>query len=429
MATVFKKTFTKPLPANAEITTRRGERIARWKDGKGKLRTAPVTSGKDGVERVVMTADTFTAKYRDGAGIVCEVATGCRDEVAARAVLNQLNRRAELVKSGVVSTGEDGIADHQAMPIQAHIEDYLNALTAKGDSPGHIVNVRRELTRATADCGIKTLKQMERPRLERWLAEFKRAEGKKGKRKSARTCNGYLATVKSFAAWCCSTARMIANPFEHIPAVAGEMTRKRRAMTEEELGKLLEVARNRPLVHALKIWRGKREGEATARVRPDIQAELERRGWERALVYKTLVLTGLRRGELASITGGQVALDGENPHLVLHAAAAKNRKPALIPLTSELAGEIGDWVKAKLKLAQAEAEKAGNPVPVALPHDTPLFEIPAQLSKIMDKDLTAAGIPKKDASGRTLDVHSLRHTFATMLSMGGVAPRTAQAAL
>jgi hypothetical protein len=58
-----------------------------------------------------------------------------------------------------------------------------------------------------------------------------------------------------------------------------------------------------------------------------------------------------------------------------------------------------------------------------------LFEVPARLVKILDRDLKLAGIPKRDERGRTLDVHALRHTFGTLLSKGGVAPRTAQAAM
>ncbi len=38
-------------------------------------------------------------------------------------------------------------------------------------------------------------------------------------------------------------------------------------------------------------------------------------------------------------------------------------------------------------------------------------------------------MPKRDDRGRTLDVHALRTTFGTLLSKGGVAPRTAQAAM
>ena len=38
MATVFRKTFTKPLPEGAELFTRKGVRLARWKDARGKSR-------------------------------------------------------------------------------------------------------------------------------------------------------------------------------------------------------------------------------------------------------------------------------------------------------------------------------------------------------------------------------------------------------
>ena len=103
MGTVFKRTATKPLPVGAELFARKGERFARWKTPKGKTKTAPVvipTEGKfAGQERIVAETPTFTAKYRDGAGLLQTVATGCRDETAARAVLGGLERRAELVHS------------------------------------------------------------------------------------------------------------------------------------------------------------------------------------------------------------------------------------------------------------------------------------------------------------------------------------------
>ena len=76
---VYRKTYTKPLPDDAELFTRKGERFARWKDSKGKTRNAKVTAGKDGLTRITVEAGTFTAKYRDGAGVVREVSTGCKD--------------------------------------------------------------------------------------------------------------------------------------------------------------------------------------------------------------------------------------------------------------------------------------------------------------------------------------------------------------
>src|SRR6476661_4050787 len=58
-----------------------------------------------------------------------------------------------------------------------------------------------------------------------------------------------------------------------------------------------------------------------------------------------------------------------------------------------------------------------------------MFDVPQKLRKILNRDLRLAGIPKRDDRGRTLDVHALRHTFGTLLSKGGIAPRTAQAAM
>ena len=46
---------------------------------------------------------------------------------------------------------------------------------------------------------------------------------------------------------------------------------------------------------------------------PEFVEKLERLGRERALMYKILVLTRLRRSEFASLTVGQLELDGAMP--------------------------------------------------------------------------------------------------------------------
>lgn len=117
MGTVFREQYTAPMPKDAEIVTVKGEQVARWKPGKGRIKTAPITTGNDGSYRIVMRSATFSAKYRDGQGIIRKVTTGCRDETAARSVLSDLERRAELVRSGVLTAGEDCIADYVTMPI------------------------------------------------------------------------------------------------------------------------------------------------------------------------------------------------------------------------------------------------------------------------------------------------------------------------
>jgi hypothetical protein len=130
MGSLFKKTVTRPLPLGAEIITRKGERLARWRDGKGKLRTAPVTTGQNGADRIRDTSRTYVARYRDGNGLVVEVSTGCRDKTAAESVLADLKRRAERVRAGVLTPTEARVSEHLARPIAGHVEDFLSSLEA-----------------------------------------------------------------------------------------------------------------------------------------------------------------------------------------------------------------------------------------------------------------------------------------------------------
>ena len=95
MGSVFKKHFTKPLPSNAEVFIAKGATFARVKPQTGRAVTYRVTTGEDGSQRIVVESGTYVAKYRDGSGLVHTVSTGCRDEGAARSMLNELERRAE----------------------------------------------------------------------------------------------------------------------------------------------------------------------------------------------------------------------------------------------------------------------------------------------------------------------------------------------
>jgi len=425
MASVFRKTATKPLPPNAAIITRKGERLARWKDGRGKNRTAAVTTGRDGTDRIVIQAATYTAKYRDGQRIIREVATGCRTKDGALSVLRELTGRAEKVKSKILTPDEDRMADHQGTPLSSHIAGYINHQTAKDVHPARIENTRSRLCRVAADCGIARLADVSAAALERWLLDRQR-EGM-----SAGARNGYREAWIAFANWCVKTSRILSNPLSDVPKAdaKADCRRKRRALTEDELTRLLDAARRRPLQDAMTIRRGPNKGKAIAKLRESRQIELERLGRERALIYKTYLLTGLRKSELASLTAGQLELDGPLPFAVLDAADDKSRRGADIPLRPDLANELRRWLDARLADRQAEARAKGADIPDELPPELPIFNVPDGLLRILNRDLKFAGIPKKDDRGRTVDVHGLRHTFGTHLSKAGVAPRVAQAAM
>ena len=157
--------------------------------------------------------------------------------------------------------------------------------------------------------------------------------------------------------------------------------------------------------------------------------------------------TGHRKGELASVKLRHLDLDAERAFLTLDAQSEKNRQGNSIPLRADLAADLQSWLADRLTLRRQAAQnaptikfnrKAGRngrgsqneaEGALRLAPDEPLFHVPTQLVRILNADLEAAGIPKRDDRGRTLDVHALRTTFGTHLSMAGVSLRTAQAAM
>ena len=386
------------------------------------------------------------------------MATGCRDESAARSVLNELEKRADKVRSGIRSVAEDSAIDHQGTPLADHLADFIAHKRAQGLSR-RINDMESQLRRVVAECNWQRLTDLDAPTLERWLYA-RAAEGM-----SAATRNEYRSTWLGFGSWCVDNYRLTSNPLTRVPRadVRADRRRVRRALAEHELRRLLYVARLRPIAdhgrEAVRRDRARAKGKrsnwtytpldidnieaAVERARqrlakkPDFIAERERLGRERALLYKTLVLTGLRKSELASLTVGQLLFDEEPACVVLDAADEKNREGNTIPLRGDLAADLRAWLAEKaedaaegLSSLRFEGSTKGNRgAEYGLPADSPLFTVPAGLIRILDRDLAAAGIPKTDDRGRTVDVHALRHTFGTQLSRAGVAPRTAQAAM
>jgi hypothetical protein len=56
------------------------------------------------------------------------------------------------------------------------------------------------------------------------------------------------------------------------------------------------------------------------------------------------VLTELGKGELASLTVGQLELDADPPCLTLDAADEKNHEGSTLPLRTDLAADLREWL-------------------------------------------------------------------------------------
>lgn len=202
-----------------------------------------------------------------------------------------------------------------------------------------------------------------------------------------------------------------------------DVRRTRRSLTEDEFVRLLDIAERRPLLDAMKIRRGKRTGDCTARVKDETREQLEQLGRERRLIYSMLVLTGLRKGELTQLRWTDLDLDGRQGWLTMRASVAKNGETETLPVRADLAIQLRAWKGDRKNPSGTEK----------------VFRVPRGLARILDRDLVAAGIARKvqdaaghwriekrDDQGRTIDVHALRHITATFLAKSGVAPRTAQ---
>ncbi len=113
-------------------------------------------------------------------------------------------------------------------------------------------------------------------------------------------------------------------------------------------------------------------------------------------------LAYLVKGELASLPLEQVHLDAELPYLELDAADEKNRQGSSIPLRSDLADDLCNWLDKKTDALR----EAARPITFLIhsnPHQAqtrleaaePLFNVPSGLLRILDRDLVLAGLARR----------------------------------
>jgi len=199
--------------------------------------------------------------------------------------------------------------------------------------------------------------------------------------------NHYLTAFKSFCKWMVRDGRTSENPVAHLTGLNAktDLRRQRRALSVEELRKLLDATRHGP----------DRFGMT---------------GLERATLYRVAVETGLRRGELASLTRASFALDGRRPTVTVQAGYSKHRRENVLPLRPDTAADLRDFLARKLP-------------------DAPAFAVPAdrhESAAMFRADMEAVGLKYVDAAGRYADFHGLRHTCGSLLAASGCHPKVAQ---
>ena len=135
------------------------------------------------------------AKYTDADGVIRRRSTRCRDKSSAQAVYSRWLAEVERLKAGIVTASEVAASHHAMRPLAEHLADYEAKHRAAGHDERHIRESLVRLHRVFKNIGARTIRDLSRASVERWLADHA------GKGLSARTRNLYRSTLVAFVQW------------------------------------------------------------------------------------------------------------------------------------------------------------------------------------------------------------------------------------
>ena len=176
--------------------------------------------------------------------------------------------------------------------LSEHLQDFMATREKSGVCSKYAKGQHKQLIRLFSECRWKTVADVQRDSFESWRNQTDA---------HPKTLNEYLGTANVFLKWMEGCGRIPSNPLSKVPTVEtrGRDKRKRRAFTQAEIGRLLDVSGPRAVVVLLALY------------------------------------TGLRRGELGSLLWGDVHLDGSGTVLEcprLHNQEQEDRDHSAAPM-------------------------------------------------------------------------------------------------
>jgi site-specific recombinase XerC len=300
---------------------------------------------------------------------------GFTDKALTEQLAVKLETESRLRRMGYIDLEQEKQAEWRRSGLQENLEAFRGSLQAKKTTAKHLRLTIARVKRIIEACEFKTLGDLDAGSVEVFMTELREEEDL-----GHRTYNHYLQAIDSFCNWLVTRRRLDRNPLAGIPRLNTEtdVRHPRRSLTPEELGKLLQAAR---------------ESEVSVQCYT---------GEDRARIYMLSYMTGLRKGELASLTPSSFLLDASQPTVTVQAGASKHRRKDVLPLHPDLVPMVRDWI----------ADKAA---------DQPLFPRLARRKTwlMVKKDLERAGIPYRTNAG-IADFHAAgRHTHITELLRTG----------
>jgi integrase len=309
----------------------------------------------------------YVASFFDENGKRVSRSTGTTDYDAACQVAARWDTDVALRRHGVIDATQARVADQNRQHIKEHVADYLAHCRHIGQDKAHIAIKTSQLAKLVDGIKATRLSDLEPNRVERYLAGLVTAG------KSHRTHNQNRATAVAFMQWCFEQGRVTSNLLKIVPTLneAKDRRRVRRALSEDELSRLLAVSD------------------------------------ERRPYYLFAYYTGLRVKAVKAAVWGDV--DFDSALIRVKVGNAKGKKDDIHqPLHPRLLQELRR-MKSEMRFAsQADPIFPGVP-----------------LVKTFHRDCLRAGIERYDADGRQLDRHALRTTLGTHLARAGVLPQLA----
>jgi len=221
-----------------------------------------------------------------------------------------------------------------------------------------------------------------------------------------RTVNVDTGALAALLSWAVGAQIIAENPIKTLkplPTTERHQRRVRRALSDDEIERLLVAAaeddaecadRGRARVPQLPLWRA-------------------------------LLETAARWGELTSVTW--LDLDADALALTLRGEHTKAARSRVIPVSAALADELLALREVHQRVRMRLVRPGDRIFLSASGADWAAYTTNARrlLRRVMDR----AGIARRDALGRVVDIHGLRHTAATRMARRGVPLVVAQRVL
>ena len=358
----------------------------------------PVTGAK-----VKAKSKKWWGRYRNALGIEKRVPLAT-DRRVSQTMLQELVQKVERQVAGM----EDPTEEQMRRPITEHLTDFEKSQKSKNNSPRYVLEITAKLRRIVDSCRWATVMQITASDVQGFLADLR--EGGL----SVQTSNHYLRAIKSFTRWLVINRRLKSNPLDSLSALNVRVDRRhdRRPLSQDEFTPLVQVADVGPPAVGLC-------------------------GRDRAMLYILAAWTGLRRGEIGSLTLRNFRLDANPPTVTVEASYSKHRREDRQILHPDLVKRLQKWLR----------DRKPEPDEILFPISERTCGVDRRTSEMMMQDLEAARniwieespdaktrkqreasdfLKYKDSQGRFADFHSLRHTFVTNLCKADISPKTAQ---